>query len=226
MNFRNTIANTAVINIQTFMARHKTPDLISEYTRTGLLYYGEIPFLYCVFECTHVSSKKERGGYKVVGATFPFFLSFLAKQSDNSQTCHRLFQSQPILDTILVYFSRRGIKQHFPAVSVPGKNNPVGMLALVCTAVGTCQEIGLVALMFFFELLFSYASSQFPSMFPFTNLFSIILFHYLLITQDTQDEGEARFNSTSTGNSLKIILQLKNPSGFSNRPVDPLVELY
>ena len=29
-----------------------------------------------------------------------------------------------------------------------------------------CQEIGLVALMFFFELLFSYVLSQFPSMFP------------------------------------------------------------
>ena len=28
-----------------------------------------------------------------------------------------------------------------------------------------CQEIGLVALLFFFELLFSYVSSQFPSMF-------------------------------------------------------------
>ena len=29
-----------------------------------------------------------------------------------------------------------------------------------------CQEIGLVAFMFFFELLFSYVSLQFPSMFP------------------------------------------------------------
>ena len=29
-----------------------------------------------------------------------------------------------------------------------------------------CQEIGLVTFMFFFELLFSYVSLQFPSMFP------------------------------------------------------------
>ena len=28
-----------------------------------------------------------------------------------------------------------------------------------------CQEIGCIAIMFFFELLFSYDSSQFPSMF-------------------------------------------------------------
>ena len=31
---------------------------------------------------------------------------------------------------------------------------------------GGCQEIGFVTIMFFFELLFPYAFSQFPSMFP------------------------------------------------------------
>ena len=44
------------------------------------------------------------------------------------------------------------------------------------TFVNKCQEIGLVAFMFFFELLFSYVSLTIPSMFPFTNLSSIILF--------------------------------------------------
>ena len=33
-----------------------------------------------------------------------------------------------------------------------------------------CQEIGLVAFMFFFELLFPYVFLQFPSMFPLTKL--------------------------------------------------------
>ena len=42
--------------------------------------------------------------------------------------------------------------------------------------VRACQEIGLVAFMFFFELLFSYVSLQFPPMFSLTNLFSIIPF--------------------------------------------------
>ena len=56
-----------------------------------------------------------------------------------------------------------------------------------------CQEIGLVALMFFFELLFSYVSSSISFYVSFANSFSIILFPYLLITRDTQDEGEARF---------------------------------
>ena len=56
-----------------------------------------------------------------------------------------------------------------------------------------CQEIGLVAFMFFFELLFSYVSSFISFYVSLTNLFSIILFPYLLITRDTQDEGEARF---------------------------------
>ena len=56
-----------------------------------------------------------------------------------------------------------------------------------------CQEIGLVAIMFFFELLFSYVSSSISFYDSFANLFLIIPFPYLPITRDTQDEGEARF---------------------------------
>ena len=39
-----------------------------------------------------------------------------------------------------------------------------------------CQEIGLVALMFFFELLFSYVSLAISLYVSLTNLFSLILF--------------------------------------------------
>ena len=39
-----------------------------------------------------------------------------------------------------------------------------------------CQEIGLVAFMFFFELLFSYVSSSISFYVFLTNLFSTILF--------------------------------------------------
>ena len=56
----------------------------------------------------------------------------------------------------------------------------------------SCQEIGLVAIMFFFELLFSYVSPSISFYVFLTNLFSIILFPYLLITRDIQDKGEAR----------------------------------
>ena len=59
-----------------------------------------------------------------------------------------------------------------------------------------------------------------------TSLFSIILFRYLLTTRDTQDEGEARFDFTNTGNSLNIILRLRNLSRFPNWPLDPMVDLY
>ena len=44
------------------------------------------------------------------------------------------------------------------------------------TALETCQEIGLVAFMFFFELLFSYVSFAISFYVSFANLFSIILF--------------------------------------------------
>ena len=80
--------------------------------------------------------------------------------------------------------------------------------------------------MFFYELLFSYVSSSISFYVSFTNLFSIILSPYLLITRDTQDEGEARFDSTDTGDSLKVILRLKDLSRSSNRLVVPLVDLY
>ena len=56
-----------------------------------------------------------------------------------------------------------------------------------------CQEIGLVTFMFFFELLFSYVSLAISFHVSLTNLFSIILFPYLLITRNTQDKGRARF---------------------------------
>jgi hypothetical protein len=37
---------------------------------------------------------------------------------------------------MLVYYGRRGIKEYLPTTSSPGKN-PVGVLALICTAVQT-----------------------------------------------------------------------------------------
>jgi len=37
---------------------------------------------------------------------------------------------------MLVYYGKRGTKACIPTASVPGEN-PIGALALVCTAVGT-----------------------------------------------------------------------------------------
>ena len=47
----------------------------------------------------------------------------------------------------------------------PVLNEPQVSPSISAGGAGECQEIGLVAIMFFFELLFSYVSSQFPSMF-------------------------------------------------------------
>ena len=59
-----------------------------------------------------------------------------------------------------------------------------------------------------------------------TNLF--LLIHSLICrspeTLKTKEKQD--FDSTDTGNSLKVILQLKNLSRFPNRLVDPLVDLY
>ena len=41
-----------------------------------------------------------------------------------------------IIDTMLLYYGKQGTKACIPTASVPGEN-PIGVLALVCTAVGT-----------------------------------------------------------------------------------------
>jgi len=41
-----------------------------------------------------------------------------------------------IIDTMLVYYGKQGTKTCIPTASIPGEN-PIGALALVCTAVGT-----------------------------------------------------------------------------------------
>src|ERR1700743_3137785 len=74
-----------------------------------------------------------------------------------------------------------------------------------------CQEIGLVAFMFFFELLFSYVSSQFPSMFPLLTysqtFFSLSADH----PRHFKKKGKQDFDSTNTGNSLKSFYDLGIP---------------
>ena len=79
--------------------------------------------------------------------------------------------------------------------------------------------------MFFFELLFFLCFFAISFYASFTNLFAIILFFICLLPQ-TLKMREARFNSANTGNSLNIILRLKNLSRFSNQPLDPMVNLY
>ena len=73
MSFRSAIGTTALINIKTFLeTKFKSPELIAEYVKSGLIYYREIPFLYRVFEPSAVRSSKEKGGYKVVCIFPPF----------------------------------------------------------------------------------------------------------------------------------------------------------
>ena len=69
---------------------------------------------------------------------------------------------------------------------------------------GLCQEIGLVAIMFFFELLFSYASSQFPSMFSLLTYSQSFFFLICQSPETLKTKEKQEFDSTNTGNSLKV----------------------
>ena len=95
MTLRNKIGSTALANVQSYLARY-TPGETEDYVRSALIYYGEIPFLYRVFDPTNVHSSKEKGGYKVVSTLFlidvppPTF----------SQIRHGIFQHLVIVDTV------------------------------------------------------------------------------------------------------------------------------
>jgi len=68
MTFRNKIGSTALANVQSYLTRY-TADQTEDYVRSALLYYGEVPFLYRVFDPTNVRCSKEKGGYKVVSVS-------------------------------------------------------------------------------------------------------------------------------------------------------------
>src|ERR1700743_1581160 len=62
-----------------------------------------------------------------------------------------------------------------------------------------CQEIGLVAIMFFFELLFSYVLPSISFYVSLTNLFSIIPFLICQSPKTLKIKEKQEFDSTSTG---------------------------
>jgi hypothetical protein len=132
MSFRNIISTTALTQVQSSFHEWAHPKT-EEHVRDAILYYGEIPFLYRVFDVTKVPSKMEKGRYKVVSSFRP---SQVPISDFSSQVRHGIFQNQVIINTMLVYYGKKGTKSCIPEVSVPGEN-PVGALALVCAAVGT-----------------------------------------------------------------------------------------
>ena len=74
MTFHNMIGTAALVNVKSFLDKFKDPERVEEYVRSSLLYHGEIPFLYRVFEPSAVPSSKEKGGYKVV-SRYPYLLT-------------------------------------------------------------------------------------------------------------------------------------------------------
>ena len=57
--------------MQSFLKKFNKPELVEEYVRTGLIYYGEIPFLYNAFKPTDIPApmSKEKGRYRVVSGS-------------------------------------------------------------------------------------------------------------------------------------------------------------
>jgi hypothetical protein len=70
MSFRNIIGTTALTVVQGYLAHH-TQEQTEKYVESALVYHGEVPFLYRVFNPTLIPIKKEKGGYKVVSVFRP-----------------------------------------------------------------------------------------------------------------------------------------------------------
>ena len=66
------------------------PERIEQYVKLGMIYYGEIPFLYKVFDPMNVRSVKEKSTYKVVSGLSPSVSTLQAHS--HPQTCQGLFQ--------------------------------------------------------------------------------------------------------------------------------------
>ena len=90
---------------------------------------------------------------------------------------------------------------------------------------GRCQEIGLVAVMFFFELLFFYVSLAISFYVFFLNLFSIAHFLICWLPKTLKMKEKQDFNSFDYRNSLNIILWHKSLSRLLDWPLDPMVDL-
>ena len=91
MTFRNMIGTTALVNVKAFLDKFKDPERVEAYVKAGLIYYGEIPFLYRIFEPSDVPSPREKGGYKVVSQRLPPLLNDMGLISP--QTHSGAFQS-------------------------------------------------------------------------------------------------------------------------------------
>ena len=88
------------------------------------------------------------------------------------------------------------------------------------------RKLDLSHLCFSLNFYFLMFLSQFPSMFPLLTYSQLFLSLICQSPKTLKTKEKQDFNSTDTGNSLKVILRLRNPSRFPNQLVDPLVDLY
>ena len=99
---------------------------------------------------------------------------------------------------------------------------------------GSCDEKNMILvrkldlshLCFSLNFYFSMSLLQFPSMFSFTNLFTIILFLICRLPETLKMKEKQDLILLILETSLNIILRLRNLSRSPNRPLDPMVDQY
>lgn len=135
---RNHIAADAVTAVQRHLPnvfrkkRLQTLEARARYIAGLFRSDDDHPFIWREYVEGDIQNHPEVGGYKTVSKTYsyniPSSLSIV-------QMRRGVFQSDPILETLLGYYSSSGIKEDVPTED-PGPGNwPLGVLALVTAAV-------------------------------------------------------------------------------------------
>ena len=134
---RNHIATEAIAAVQQYVHivfRQKRLNSIegrAEYITKLFKSKDDHPILWREYVEGNIQDHPERGGYKIVCSTFASISHCLT----TTQTRRGLFQSDPILQTLLGYYSLFGIKEDPPTKDPGLGKRPLGILALVATAV-------------------------------------------------------------------------------------------
>ena len=134
---RNQLAPAAITAVQQHIVnvfRKKRLDTIgarAQYIAGLFRSKTDHPIIWREYVEGNIQAHPEVGGYKTVC----FFLCRIFSSKHFSQTRRGLFQSEPILGTLQVYYSAYGIMED-PPLKDPGVGNrPVGALALAAAAV-------------------------------------------------------------------------------------------
>lgn len=134
---RNRIGTAAVFAVQRHLTnvfrqkRLQTLDARAKFVSNQFRSDDDHPFIWRQYVVGNIENHPEIGGYQTVRGS----LCCLPFSNQPSQVRRGVFQCEPILETLLVYYSSYGIMRPPPTEDPEEGNRPIGALAMVTAAV-------------------------------------------------------------------------------------------